>query len=179
MNNMFVRTKRFKNNEYAYLVENKWTKKGTRQKAVKYLGKVIIPELKKGMDKEMTVFFDISKIKKTKSYREALKAVLSYVVGRFKFNKKDNVSINITKHKVFCDGKNCALKLKDGFFCEYTLKRLFNLHYVGQEKLEFGYKLAEGFLICGISLDKELFVEICNKAFNEYEDKITFKKLAK
>jgi hypothetical protein len=176
---MFVRTKRFKNNEYAYLVENKWTKKGTRQRAVKYLGKVITPELNNGINEEMTIFFDVEKVKKTKNYQEALKKVLNYAVECFKFKKNENVSINITKHKVLCDGKNCALKLKDGFFCEYTLKRLFNLHYVGQEKLEFGYKLAESFLICGISLDKELFVEICNKAFYEYKTKISPKKLNK
>jgi hypothetical protein len=37
---MFIRIKNIKKNKYAYLVNNKWTKKGTRQKVSKYLGRV-------------------------------------------------------------------------------------------------------------------------------------------
>ena len=39
----FVRTKTINNEQYAYLVNNKWTKKGSRQKSVQYLGKVFAP----------------------------------------------------------------------------------------------------------------------------------------
>ena len=38
----FVRTKKIKGNEYAYIVENKWKKRGNKvkQKTKKYLGRV-------------------------------------------------------------------------------------------------------------------------------------------
>ena len=36
----FVRVKRINGGTYAYLVENSWTRKGTRQKVSRYLGKV-------------------------------------------------------------------------------------------------------------------------------------------
>lgn len=173
---MFVRTKRFKGKEYAYLVENKWTKRGTRQKAIKYLGKVITPSIREIFDEENVPYCDLEEVRRTKSYKEALKKILYFEVQRLIFNDDENISINVNKQEVLCDDKRCVLKLKEGFFCGYTLKRLFNLHYFGQDKLEFGYKLAEGFLICGISLDKELFVEICNKAFSEYENKPVVKK---
>ena len=48
---MFIRVKKIKNQNYAYLVNSKYTEKGVRQKIVKYLGKVI--ELKKNEKKEI------------------------------------------------------------------------------------------------------------------------------
>jgi len=167
---MFVRTKRFKNNEYAYLVQNRWTKKGTRQKAVKYLGKVICPLIISKTDEKTAKLLGIKELAK-KSYKETLKSILNQVVKELEFKNQKDISINISKFEVLLNGKPYVLKLKEGFFCGYTLKSLFNLKYVGQEKLDFGYKLAEGLLICGISLDKEIFVELCNKAFYEYEKK--------
>jgi len=167
---MFVRTKRFKNNEYAYLVQNKWTKRGTRQKAVKYLGKVILPQIRAQADETTINFTEVKDIEK-KSYKETLKIILNCMVNELEFKNQGEISIDISKFKILLDSKPCVLRLKEGFFCDYTLKRLFNLRYVGQEKLEFGYKLAEALLICGISLDKELFVELCNRAFCEHERK--------
>jgi len=43
----FIRTKRIKGHKYAYLVRNYWTKKGSRQKSKKYLGRVVeFPKVK-------------------------------------------------------------------------------------------------------------------------------------
>ena len=42
--NMFVRKKKVKKNIYGYLVESKYTKKGSRQKVKKYLGRVFETE---------------------------------------------------------------------------------------------------------------------------------------
>lgn len=170
---MFVRTKRFKNNEYAYLVQNKWTKEGTRQKTVRYLGKVICPQvedpkIKIEPNKGTTDLLGIRELEK-KSYKETLRIILNQVIREIELKNYQNISINISKSEVLLDGKPCVLRLKGGFLCDYTLKRLFNLRYIGQEKLEFGYKLAESLLMCGISLDKERFVELCNKAFSEHE----------
>ena len=36
---MFIRLKRLKGRDYAYLVKNRWTKNGPRQKTRKYLGR--------------------------------------------------------------------------------------------------------------------------------------------
>src|SRR3989344_786819 len=49
--NMFIRVKKIKNQNYAYLVNSKYTEKGVRQKIEKNLGKVI--ELKKNEKKEI------------------------------------------------------------------------------------------------------------------------------
>jgi len=38
---VFIRTKRIKKAQYAYLVENVWTSKGSRQKIKSYLGRII------------------------------------------------------------------------------------------------------------------------------------------
>lgn len=36
---MFIRNKKIKGLNYLYLVENRWTEKGSRQKVIAYLGK--------------------------------------------------------------------------------------------------------------------------------------------
>ena len=40
----FVRVKKISGSEYAYLVENTWTERGTRQRVGKYLGRIYKPD---------------------------------------------------------------------------------------------------------------------------------------
>ena len=56
---MFIRIKNIKNQQYAYKVRNKWTKKGTRQKTAGYLGKVFRITPQKELDFKYFVAQDL------------------------------------------------------------------------------------------------------------------------
>ena len=48
----YIRTKKINNNKYAYLVENKNTPKGPRQKVIQYLGRVHEFKIEKNLEIE-------------------------------------------------------------------------------------------------------------------------------
>ena len=47
---MFIRSKKIKGKRYAYIVKNKWTRKGPRQRVKGYLGRIYKPEMVKEID---------------------------------------------------------------------------------------------------------------------------------
>ena len=64
----FVRIKKIKDKEYAYLIKNRWlkTKKQPKQKVIGYLGKVLRPTINDEMDK--ISFFDYKSIHEPDDY---------------------------------------------------------------------------------------------------------------
>lgn len=62
---VFVRIKKLKGNEYAYLVANEWTINGSRQRVKAYLGRVIKPL------REKEKITDVSNLE----YRQAILAL--------------------------------------------------------------------------------------------------------
>ncbi len=125
---MFVRTKKIKNKEYAYLVENEWTSKGTRQKVKKYLGKVIKPVRASPND---------YKIDEKKKYETAIKALIKHEL--------ENHNVKETK--------NMVVAMNEGFLCPETLQQLLTIKadQEGRPDKE-GEKLATALLEAGLNL---------------------------
>jgi hypothetical protein len=84
---MFVRIKKIKKNKYAYLVNNKWTKKGTRQKVSKYFGRVYEPEKIKFKSYYDFIDNDDELINKL-STKELVQSLIGWVLHSHGFSNK-------------------------------------------------------------------------------------------
>ncbi len=133
---MFVRIKKIKNQEYAYLVKNEWTSKGARQRVKKYLGKTIRPQ----------------RIK-TNSYLVDEKKKYSIII-------KDLIKHELENHKATEKGK-FVIAMNEGFLCKETIQQLLKLkaQKEGRPDKE-GEKLATALLESGLSLKGEEFSKL-------------------
>lgn len=179
----FIRKKNINGISYAYLVNNKWTNKGSRQKA-KYLGKVLKPEIVKEaafadfiMEKyslSPEEFF--RKNKKTDIVDELIKHELmkrgfTYSQTRLdrtgKGNKpKDSVLSNnkyyYKSRKVFklTTNRETVVEMNEGFMCDYSVEKLLRLKPTGYDEREQGIKLAKALLEAGLKVEKENFIYV-------------------
>ncbi len=160
---VYIRIKKFKRKsgqvlEYAYLVENKWykrgfknKKKGPRQKVSKYLGRVYNFEKVNDIG-----FFDFKVMENAEqyiinnSYDDIIKDLVRWEMYRHDIG--DEFSVSFDSKKVINNNKDVTLKINEGFLNSYTLRRLFNL------KKDDSYYLAKSFVEAGIEIPKEVFV---------------------
>lgn len=149
----FIRIKEVKGQRYAYLVENKWTERGARQKVGKYLGRIYAPQ--KG---KKTGLKEYLSVKDLKGYVED---------SDFKKIINDLMALELYNHGLnhFYTEKqgNKVIALNQGFLCEHTLKALLN--YSPEE--DQGLRLAELITGAGIDIEKEVFVELFEKLKKE------------
>ncbi len=153
---MFVRTKRVKGKEYAYLVKNVWTDKGPRQRVMDYLGAVIKPD-------KCSESAPIGDILTSGTIPEIVSALVSRELENhgFKSEGKNWVLGNCTVHpkwgKIRRNGKHAALRLNEGFLCDSTLRALQKV--MSKEEIE-GKELASAILEAGIGIESEGFVRL-------------------
>jgi hypothetical protein len=150
----FIRIKKIKGYEYAYLVENIWRKrkKGARQKVRQFLGRIYKPELKNDME-----FSKEEEYVKNNSFRQIVKDLIEYEL--LKHGVRD-FFVDFDKGFVLRNNRKAALQINEGFLCNYTLKNLINFKLEGEEA---GYGLANVFVEAGIKVPQELFVKIFEK----------------
>lgn len=141
---MFLRTKKINGKDYAYLVRSEYFGKKVKQKVIKYLGKVNYPE----KDNKIS-FLDYIKINfeeyagKT-TYSEFVKDVANWLVKRY----------NLKKGVVY--------KINEGFFCEYTLKKL--LEFQPSKHLNPEKSFADAYLNAGFPKEeKSIFINLFMK----------------
>ncbi|MBI2128967.1 hypothetical protein HYU07_01895 [Candidatus Woesearchaeota archaeon] len=165
---MIIRIKKRKNKageelSYAYLVENKWTYKGPRQKVMKYLGKVCFFDKKDLMFKG-----DIKDI----GHKELIKELVKWELRKHGFDEKEGFfasnGIFFENNEIYKKQANkkisCVLALNEGFLCGFTIKRLLEFNEKGSEK-EVGLKLAKCFVEAGIDVPKDVFIECFEKVY--------------
>jgi hypothetical protein len=156
---MFYRIKKIKGIEYAYLVNNKWTKHGVRQKVGKYLGKVIrlqritnniLPKLPEFSTLSPSVMIDnLVNI-------ELIQHGFVEQNGRLLFGQTEFYHRKISNNHVFL--------MNDGFFCNYSIKQIYDFDFMGDET-ETGSALASILLNAGISISQENFIILFNKIY--------------
>ncbi len=155
----FIRIKKINGKEYAYLVENKWYKrgfkgkgKGPRQKVGKYLGKVYHFNKEQDID-----FFSFKKIENLERYlknnarEKIIRELVEWELFRHNIDK-NRFTIDLSNKKIMAGNKEISLKMNEGFLNSFTLARLFNM------RLNEGYYLAKCFVEAGIEIPKEVFV---------------------
>ena len=163
---MFIRIKKFGKKEYAYLVENKWTYKGSRQKVSKYLGRVAKPEKIKD---------EVFNFNPEKRGEEIIRDLVKWQLLNHGFEEIaqnlfcfSDMFVDLNENKVFLKKKQenlqGAVKINDAFLCDTTLKNLFNIKVEGELE-DSGRKFAEAFSLAGIPVQKEIFVELFRKVY--------------
>jgi hypothetical protein len=170
----FIRKKTINGTDYAYLVKNRWTDKGSRQKA-KYLGKLVEFEvvndfefvcyIKNRFKIDILQFFRKRKV-------DILDGIIQYELMKRGFKlgerkilgEKQNV-LNSGKFyyknrqvlKV-SNNKEVVAEMNEGFLCSYALKKLLKLSPGGYDEREKGIVLAKALLEAGLNVEKEMFV---------------------
>lgn len=180
----FIRIKKIKGIEYAYIVENTWQENKVRQKVKKYLGKVHKFERKKFNDEQEEladfVAFVHDELEHYLAVAEPKKILLDIVKWElsnhgFKAEEKNNELWIDNKDKrcrfdekkiaVVNNNKSAvALGFNDGLLNTFKLRRLFKLNYTGEEH-EVGYKLAKDCVELGLKVPKEVFIGLFEKMY--------------
>ncbi|MFH1409387.1 MAG: hypothetical protein ABIH34_05745 [Nanoarchaeota archaeon] len=179
---MFIRLKNINGQHYAYRVKNSWTKKGARQKAMKYLGKALILPEADGSSYESFLsnptFLDIAGLK------EIIDSLITWEFSRRGIEKKDEGFMygdkiiymkNLVPH---AKDKALILKVGEGYLCHETVQTLLHFRREEEEDHETaGTRLATAFLATGINVPKEVFVKVYEKLsyFDEPEVEVSLK----
>jgi hypothetical protein len=166
----FIRTKTLKGNNYAYLVENRWRRKTSKQRVKKYLGRVI--PIHTSEDVDFSTFIncqDILEYAKANPAEKIIEDLLVYEIYKAGFKKVDGLKwlcngflIDLEKKTASRDCKNVVLKLHDGFLCCDTIEALYSFNRKGRTKKD-ALSLARIFIDAGINIPKELFIEYFEK----------------
>ena len=154
---VFVRIKKLKGREYAYLVENEWTINGSRQKVKKYLGRVIKPLKRKETET------DINNLE----YKQAILELVKQELLNHGFSKEltfENTHVNLNKHEITKAGRKVVIALNEGFLCSQTLKDALEIELKGHEE-QAGTQLAKTLLEMGLGLPKDTFVKLFEKIY--------------
>jgi len=160
----FIRIKQIAGKEYAYMVENKWYKrgfkskgKGSRQKVSKYLGRVYKHD--KVNDKEFYNFKNIDDLEqylKNNDKSGIFKDLIEWELHRHNIDRQE-FFIDFKNKKVMKGKKHISLQMNEGFLSSFTLQRLFTL--TSQDS----YYLAKCILESGIQIPQEVFVGVFGK----------------
>tara|TARA_Y100000034_G_scaffold40026_1_gene49304 strand:+ start:2995 stop:3513 length:519 start_codon:yes stop_codon:yes gene_type:complete len=167
----FIRTKKIKGHKYAYLVRNKWTKKGSRQKTKKYLGRVVEFKVVQNMD----FFFYFGR-----NYSSESKTLLQLVTDLIEFELvKHGFKLGKDKKTWFCNDYYVRLKpfklfnkykkpillgLNEGILCKYMVHKILNLSVSTEEDPRTeAYRLAKAFVEAGFKVPKDVFVMVWEK----------------
>jgi hypothetical protein len=171
----FVRTKRFKKKngkilEYAYIVENRWMKRGNRvkQKTKKYLGRVYKFDKIKDIE-----FFDFHNVSDSAVYfekktrEEIVRDLVKWELARHGFSEKDGKLIkddcvyDVKEMKIFNQkGNGIALAFNEGFLSNYSISKILNFNADVEED---AYDLAKLFIESGIAIPQDVFVGMFSK----------------
>ena len=165
---MFVRTKKIKGKDYAYLVENFWSERGSRQKVKQYIGSVRRIDKIKEVELSLDEKKDYINLVRDATKNELLKHGFIEEEG---FLKKEDLTVDLFDRKITSTKKNVALALNEGFLCESTLNQLMNFIPQGSNT-EIGTKLANILLETGIKLSQEEFIKLCNKVMKEETEEL-------
>ena len=160
----FFRIKKIKDKEYAYIVENKWSKKGSRQKVKGYLGRVYHPNLVKNID-----FLKYANVENIQNYidnndkNKIINDLVEWELFKFDVNK-EQFKIDFYNKTIQKNKKNIVIWINDGFMCNLTLKNLLDFKPEGDEETD-GYRFARVFVEAGIKVPQEVFIGLFGKLY--------------
>ena len=164
---MYIRAKKIRNKEYAYLVENEWTTSGPRQKVKQYLGKIHKPAKK--TSKTLT-------IDSMKEFNEIILDTIKWELENHGFthnNKtltKEGIIIHLNESKILYKNKNTVIALNNGHLCEQTINELKNFKPTTNQE-ETSQKLATKIVQAGINLPTETFIQLFEKLQQDNKNK--------
>jgi len=158
----FFRIKKIKGKEYAYIVENEWKRKGSRQKVKCYAGRIHRFNLINNVG-----FSEHLKIDNIENYIndndifKIMSHLIEWELYRFGVDK-NGFSIDLSNKKIQKNNKNVAFLINDGFMCSPTLKNLLEFKIENDEQAD-AYRLARAFVEAGIKVPQEIFIGVYQK----------------
>lgn len=176
---MYIRKKKVKGNEYAYLVQNRWKKnKGSRQKVKGYLGRVHRAEMSEADNIGFLEYYKITELDKymaSKDNDHVIKDLIRWELSRHGFKddgngmcKNNDIAFDFGKLSLYQNRnekqKPIVLEMNEGFMCDKTINSLINFR-IGRDINRAGYKLAQAFLEAGIKAPQEVFVGFFEKLY--------------
>ena len=184
---MFVRLKKIKGNDYAYLVENSYRKRGSRvcQKVKKYLGRVF------RFSRDNSEFkYDESYIDKNSAEQIVMDLVKfelvahGFVLKRIRGGGvryvRDSIFVDLNHRKIEISlGNSICLGLNEGVLCDYMLRKLLRFEvdssfeydegdvYSEEEVKErkAGIILARMFVDCGLKISPAIYLGVFSKVY--------------
>ena len=161
----FLRIKRIRGKEYAYLVENEWKRKSSRQQVKDYLGRVYRFDLRNDIDfSQFIKGVDIKDYISKNGKNEVVKDLIEWELFKFGINKQE-FSLDLDNKKFQKGNKNIVIFVNDGFMCSYTLRNLIEFTPEGDEELD-GFRFAKAFVDAGVKVPRDVFVGLCQKLFS-------------
>jgi hypothetical protein len=164
---MYIRKKAIRNKKtgavyhYAYVVENRWRKKGARQKVKHYLGKVYSFPLAFPIE-----FFAHCKVEEGKEeWLKALTAkqlIQKLVEWELARHKVEGIELDRELGTISKERKPASIEMGEGMLNSYTLKQLLFFVAEGDEEQD-GYRLAKAFVEAGIQVPQEVFIAVFSK----------------
>lgn len=154
----YIRIKKISHKPYAYLVENKATAAGPRQKVLQYLGRV--HQLQRAQNNNNNNAVAI----KAKNKTEFLQQLVSVHLEKHGFNKGKNdyqfhnLIYSYTNFTLSNKKKDAVLAINEGYLCSFTLQRIINFKQ-SKDVTKDAYTLAKYFLEAGLPLSQEQFVQ--------------------
>ncbi len=154
---MFIRVKKIKGNDYAYLVSNEWTPNGSRQKVKDYFGAV----------QKQSLLYEKGALlgrKFEQSLTELLRNELlnhGFAMSECKNRLvKEGIVVDLVCKTVRnTDRKPSVVKLNEGYLCDHTLKELFGMKLIDGNSQQ-GAALANLLVAAGLKVSEELFVAL-------------------
>jgi hypothetical protein len=184
---MFIRLKKIKGNDYAYLVENSYGKRGgkVRQRVKKYLGRVF------RFSRDSSEFdVDSEYIDKNSAAQIVLDIVKFELLAHGFVEKRirgggiryvrDSVFVDLVRRKIYgAKGNSVCLGLNEGILCDFMFRKLlrFDLDssfeydegdvYSEEEVKErnAGMKLARMFVDCGLKVSPSVYLGVFSKVY--------------
>ena len=156
----FFRVKKIKGNEYVYIVENEWKRKGSRQKVKGYVGRAY----RFGMQNDLG-FLEYLKMNDASSYIDTnektkiMHDLIEWEFFRFGISKEFLVKNETTK--IQKNNKDAAILVNEGYMCTLTLRNLLDFKPENEET--DGYRLARAFVEAGIKVPQEIFIGLFDK----------------
>ena len=165
----FIRTKKVKDNEYAYIAENKrYRKKKVKQKSKKYLGRVYRFDRVNVMD--FYEYYDISDVEsylEENSKEKIVSDLVKLELFNYGFEEKDGKWVKdncVFDGKRFFSGRGkVALAFNEGFLSDFTLKRVLNFKADTEED---GAVFAKYFVEAGLAVPQDIFVGVFRMIFD-------------
>ncbi|MBI4451515.1 hypothetical protein HY642_06070 [Candidatus Woesearchaeota archaeon] len=154
---VFIRLKKIKKHNYAYLVENNWTGDSCRQKVKAYVGKVVEASKDNG---EALLERPLADLK----FPDAVTELVRWELRKHGFTldgsiaTRDSTTIDLAGKTVLHKGRPACIKLNNGFLCSHTLQEALN--YVHDDDNEV---LALKLVSAGIDVTPEVFVALHEK----------------
>ncbi len=176
---MFIRIKKIKGIEYAYLVKSVWENNASRQRVVKYFGKVSTPIKHHPITFAEFCQKENKTINNKTAYKECVKYLMELLLYQHNFIKNPLFQkriFNINNWKIIGDPekfkissgpREITLKVNDGYMNSFTLKEILNirLNKKTEEQRQAATILAKAFINAGIPIPQDVFIEVFQKVY--------------